>query len=75
MSKVLIEPCRLLDNNLYTQLVLLDNTTLEISTLLTIWRNYVGQLEISSEELANLSSVLSEMVWCCHGNLQKGTKM
>lgn len=66
MSEVPIKACQLLDDDLYHQLVLLESTTLEITNLITKWRNYVTQVESSSEELANLSSVLSEMVQCCH---------
>ena len=66
MSEVSMKACQILDDDLYSQysqLLLLENVTLEITSRMTRWRDYVTQLESSSKELANLNSVLSEMVW------------
>ena len=62
MSEVLMKACQILDDDLYSRLLLMENITLEITSRITRWRNYVTQLDSSSNELANLNSVLSEMV-------------
>ena len=79
MSKVSMKACQILDDDLdddlYSRLLLLENVTLEITSRMTRWRDYVTQLESSSKELANLNSVLSEMVRevVCMGDFYKNT--
>ena len=63
MSKVSVEACQIVDDDLYSRLLLLENVTLELTSWITKWRNYTTQVESSSNELANLSLILLEMVW------------